>query len=218
MFTVLLVVGGWIFSLCLHEYAHARVAYAGGDTSVKDKGYLSFNPLRYADPMMSIAMPLLMILIGGIALPGGSVYIETWRLKSRWWDSAVSAAGPAANALLVIPIAIAMQFAPDDTAGFWAALAFLGQTQVAAVLFNLLPIPGLDGFGILAPLYTREERHKITAYGRYALFGIYLIMWNVPGVGQVYWDIVNNVSGAVGISPDVGYQGYDEFRNALPWK
>ena len=44
----------WLFSLCLHEFAHARVAFSGGDTTVKDKGYLTFNPIKYTNPMMSI--------------------------------------------------------------------------------------------------------------------------------------------------------------------
>ena len=217
MYTVLLIIGGWIFSLCLHEYAHARVAYSGGDHTVKEKGYLSFNPLRYADPLMSVILPVLMVLMGGLALPGGAVYIETWRLKSRWWDSAVSAAGPAANVILVIIISIVMHFAPDDTRGFWAALAFLGQLQVAAVLFNLLPIPPLDGFGILAPFFSREERNNLNVKGRYCIFILYFIVWRVPGVGTLYWQIVNHVSAAVGIQPYDGYIGYEELRAALPW-
>ena len=53
--TFLIVLAGWIFSLCLHEFAHAAVAHRGGDHTVREKGYLSFNPLRYADPMLSIA-------------------------------------------------------------------------------------------------------------------------------------------------------------------
>ena len=53
---------GWIFSLCLHEFAHAFVAYQGGDYTVKEKGYLSFNPLRYMDPFTSIILPLIFLL------------------------------------------------------------------------------------------------------------------------------------------------------------
>lgn len=55
VFPVVLI--GWIFSLCLHEFSHAVIAYRGGDHSVREKGYLSFNPLRYINPQMSIIMP-----------------------------------------------------------------------------------------------------------------------------------------------------------------
>jgi len=65
---------GWIFSLCLHEFSHALVAYYGGDTTVKDKGYLTFNPLKYTHPFLSLILPLIILLMGGIGLPGGAVY------------------------------------------------------------------------------------------------------------------------------------------------
>ena len=52
---------GWIISLCLHEFSHALVAYWGGDTTVKDKGYLTLNPLKYTDPLMSIILPLVFL-------------------------------------------------------------------------------------------------------------------------------------------------------------
>jgi Zn-dependent protease len=66
MITFLVVLVGWIFSLCLHEFSHALVAYYGGDTSVRDKGYLTFNPLKYTHPLYSIVLPLLFLVMGGI--------------------------------------------------------------------------------------------------------------------------------------------------------
>ena len=100
--TFFVVLIGWIFSLCLHEFSHALVAYLGGDTTVKDKGYLTFNPLKYTHPVYSLLLPLLFLVMGGIGLPGGAVYIETWRLRSRNWMSVVSLAGPTANLILAI--------------------------------------------------------------------------------------------------------------------
>ena len=64
--TFLVVIVGWIFSLCLHEFSHALVAYYGGDTSVRDKGYLTFNPLKYTHPVYSILLPMIFLLLGGI--------------------------------------------------------------------------------------------------------------------------------------------------------
>lgn len=49
---------GWILSLCLHEFGHAIAAYYGGDTSVKEKGYLTLNPLKYVDPVLTLIMPI----------------------------------------------------------------------------------------------------------------------------------------------------------------
>ena len=71
----------WVFSVCLHEFGHALVAYRGGDYTVREKGYLTMNPLHYTDPLFSILMPLLFLAMGGIGLPGGAVYIERQLLR-----------------------------------------------------------------------------------------------------------------------------------------
>src|SRR5271156_2655865 len=99
MLIAIFVFAGWIFSLCLHEFGHSIVAYVGGDKSVKYRGYLTFNPLKYADPATSVVLPLIFLMLGGIALPGGAVYIHTPSLRSRAWVSAVAAAGPAMTLL-----------------------------------------------------------------------------------------------------------------------
>src|SRR6478609_3540500 len=112
--TFLIVLVGWLFSLCLHEFSHALVAYWGGDYTVKDKGYLTFNLLKYTNPLSSIILPLVMLAIGGMPLPGGAVYIESWRLRSAKWETAVSLAGPLSNVIVAIILAIVLQFAPDS--------------------------------------------------------------------------------------------------------
>ncbi len=70
------VLGGWVITLCLHEFAHAAVAYAGGDISVRARGYLTLNPLRYTDLAYSVIIPILLLAVGGIPLPGGAVLVE----------------------------------------------------------------------------------------------------------------------------------------------
>src|SRR5512136_2159172 len=132
--TFLVVIVGWIFSLCLHEFSHALVAYYGGDTSVRQKGYLTFNPLKYTHPVYSILLPMIFLLLGGIGLPGGAVYIETWRLRSRRWESAVSLAGPAANLVLAVLLSIILHFAPVTASGIWPGLGFLALLQVMAAV------------------------------------------------------------------------------------
>ena len=136
--TFVIVLIGWIFSLCLHEFSHALVAYLGGDTTVKDKGYLTFNPLKYTHPVYSLLIPIVFLVLGGIGLPGGAVYIETWRLRSCNWVSAVSLAGPTANLILAVIIGLVLRFGPVTSSGLWPALAFLGLLQVIAVVLNLI--------------------------------------------------------------------------------
>src|SRR5438552_3895506 len=94
----------WVFSVCLHEFGHAWVAYQGGDYTVREKGYLTMNPLRYTHPVYSLLMPVIFMMMGGIGLPGGAVYIEHHLLRSRAWETGVSLAGPFMNLLLVLVI------------------------------------------------------------------------------------------------------------------
>src|ERR1700712_6048479 len=96
------VMAGWVIPLCLHEFAHAVTALAGGDTSVRARGYLTLNPFRYVNAAYSIVIPVVVLAIGGIPLPGGSVLIESHRLRSRVWSSLVSVAGPLTNLILGI--------------------------------------------------------------------------------------------------------------------
>jgi Zn-dependent protease len=138
----------WIFSVCLHEFGHAIVAYRGGDYTVQDKGYLTMNPLRYTHPVYSILMPVVFMMLGGIGLPGGAVYIERSLLRSRWWGTAVSLAGPAMNLILVAVLGAAFMVGlipPDSSKLVTISMALLIQLEVSSVLLCLLPIPPLDG-------------------------------------------------------------------------
>src|SRR5437660_3648866 len=94
------VLVGWIISVILHEFAHGIVAYWGGDYTIRERGGLTLNPLRYVDQLVSLALPALFLLMGGVPLPGGVTYIRRDLLRSRLWSSAVSAAGPVMNLLL----------------------------------------------------------------------------------------------------------------------
>ena len=74
---IVFVVSGSIVALCLHEFGHAIVARNGGDWTVAQTGYLDLDPLKYPDPLLSIVLPLVYVLIGGFALPGGAVWINS---------------------------------------------------------------------------------------------------------------------------------------------
>lgn len=187
--------GGWLITLCLHEFAHAAVALAGGDTSVRARGYLTLNPLRYTDPANSFLIPLVLLAIGGIPLPGGSVLIEPGRLRARWWSSLVSAAGPATNLLAGAVIAVA---AIPIGSPLGAALAFLGLIQFVAGLLNLLPVPGFDGFGIIAPYLPPRLLAAIRPWQPWAPLAVFAILWSIPGASAWLFDSALGLFDAVG--------------------
>ena len=200
---------GWIFSLCLHEFSHAIVAYYGGDYTVKEKGYLTFNPLRYTHPFLSIILPLLILFMGGIGLPGGAVYIETWRIRNRYWLSAMALAGPVANGLVAIVIAVLLRVLPESTSYIWPGLSFLLVLQIWAILFNLIPIPGLDGYGVIEPFLNPAIQMQMNRIRGYAIWILILVFWYIPVVGRFFSLIVTLISVTLGVDLSLAAQGRD---------
>lgn len=204
---------GWIFSLCLHEFSHALVAYHGGDTTVREKGYLSFNPIRYAHPMMSIVIPMIIMMMGGIGLPGGAVYIERWRIRDRYWLSAMSLAGPAANGLVAFIIIILLQVLPESTSAYWPGLSFLFVLQVWALLFNLLPVPGLDGYGVIEPFLNPAIQMQMERIRPFAVWVLLLAVWYIPFISDFIWTGIYILSAILGVNWDMVIQGQDFLLN-----
>ncbi|AEW93723.1 MULTISPECIES: site-2 protease family protein [Streptomycetaceae] len=208
------VVSGWLVSLCLHEYAHARTALHGGDTSVTAKGYLTLNPLRYTHAALSFVLPVLFVILGGIGLPGGAVYIERGRIRGRWRHSLVSAAGPLVNAVLAVVLALpfwlgATSWAPPQ---FLAALAFLALLQVTAAILNLLPVPGLDGYGVVEPWLSPGVRRQIEPFAPFGMIAVFGCLWWVPRISHWFWQLVDAVLRACHVPPGYWSAGYELFR------
>lgn len=169
-----------IIAVCLHEFGHAIAALRGGDNEVVSKGYLSLDPLKYSDPILSIVMPALFMFIGGLPLPGGAVYINEAALRGDFWRIVVSASGVIANLLTVLLIALLfVRFGDSGPATFWSVVAFFTLIQIAVVLLNLLPIPPLDGFGILTPLLPTSLRNVAEHY-RLTLGFLPLLIFLIP--------------------------------------
>ncbi|WP_344655749.1 site-2 protease family protein [Catenulispora subtropica] len=180
------VLCGWLVSLCLHEFMHAAAAYWGGDHTVANKGYLRLDPRFYGHPVLTFILPLFFLLIGGLPLPGGAVSIESHRLRGKWKDSLVSASGPAVNvAFSVILLIILNTWGPGwiyttavpDHAAFWSALTFLAYIQVASAILNLLPIPGLDGYGIIEPFLSYEWRRMAAQIAPYGILIVFALLY-----------------------------------------
>lgn len=211
LLTFIVVIIGWVFSLCLHEFSHALVAYYGGDITVKDKGYLTFNPLKYTHPVFSLLLPMLFLLMGGIGLPGGAVYIERWRLRNRTWETAVSLAGPFANALLALTLGLVLQFGPVTATGIWPGLAFLGLLQVSAVVLNLIPLPPFDGFGALEPHLPMDIRTKLNDMRGMLSWVVIILLWQVPFVGNAFWNLIFFLVNLVGVPLQLAGLGMKQF-------
>jgi Zn-dependent protease len=219
------VVAGWVVSLSLHEFAHAYAAYRGGARSVEAAGYLTLNPFRYAHPVLSIALPLLFIVQGGIGLPGGAVYFHPHSLRSKAAQSVAAAAGPLTNvALAVATLSVARShlsgaFLFADGASFtephsrfWAALAFFGFLQVSASILNLLPIPGLDGWSIIEPHVDPETARVAEKVKPWGMLGVFVVLFYVQTINAKFFQLVYHVYGWSGASQLAAEAGRQFFR------
>lgn len=211
LFFSTLIFVGWIGSVCVHEFGHALVAYWGGDVSVKDKGYLTLNPLKYTNIQLSFVLPLIFLLFGGIPLPGAAVYINIAALRNRLWQSAVSAGGPLATLIFSLGLGLGLRWLLQSQGGiqldfleetqdaqilaqellrtYWPhyALSFLVVLEMAALVLNLLPIPPLDGYGILEPWLPRSWQMALGRFGQYGFLLVFAAFWVVPDFGRVFW-------------------------------
>jgi Zn-dependent protease len=216
--TLTFVVTGWVISLCIHEFGHAFTAYLGGDTAVASSGYLTLNPLRYANVLLSIILPIIFLLIGGIALPGGAVYINHSALRGPAWSSAVSLAGPAGTFVCWVIVAAGFGLGfhsglvTGDNVQFFAALAVLEFFLTFALVLNLVPVPGLDGFGVIRPWLSRAAQYNAMRYGTLAIFGVYAVLWFVAPVRDAFFQLIFQITTVGGIPLQLIYIGLLSMR------
>jgi Zn-dependent protease len=197
----LLVVSGWVVSLCLHEWAHAFVAYRSGDHSVVARGYLTLDPRKYADPIFSVAIPIAFLILGGIGLPGGAVWIDHGNIRSRHRRLLVSLAGPVVNVVFgIVCLGIVASGTVDGSPTLKVALAYLGWLEFATAALNLLPVPGLDGYGIIEPYLPYGVRAVINPVANYAVI-ILLVLMISTGFGTFLFDIADVGLEAMGVNP-----------------
>jgi Zn-dependent protease len=178
--------------------AHGWAALKLGDTTARDQGRLTLNPLPHVDPMGSVIVPLLLSLTGSFMMGWAKpVPVHVGRLRHPWNDHPkVAAAGPASNLLLALASAVLLgataNFAarlPAGHAGGAPAefLLLVWQTgiivNVVLAVFNLIPLPPLDGSWILTrflPPHLRDGYENLRNYGMLVVVGFLLVMHYTP--------------------------------------
>ncbi|MGV8895792.1 MAG: site-2 protease family protein [Rhodoglobus sp.] len=200
----------WVISLSLHEFAHALVAYRNGDESVVYRGYLTLDPLRYTHVMFSLVLPLVFLIAGGIGLPGGAVFINRSAIRTRLANSAVSAAGPLTNLAIALVLAAVLTLR-EGSSPFWVTMAFLLFLQVTAAVLNLLPVPGLDGFGIIQPYLPDRVLRAVAPIAPFAMLGLFALLW-IPALNTAFFSVILGIIDLLGVPPLFVWSGLDLFR------
>jgi Zn-dependent protease len=194
---VLLVLGGWAVSLCLHEFAHAVVAHRGGDRMIQARGYLTLDIRRYTNIGLTFVLPVLFLLLGGIPLPGGAVLVDHGAIRSRGVRSLVSLAGPLVNLVLAVVLTLAVVAVPMPV-GLAAGLSCLALIQVLAFVLNMLPVPGLDGFGVLEPYLSVGARRLAARVRPWAPLVLLVVLLGVPWANRLLFGIGYALFGLIG--------------------
>lgn len=171
-----------ICSVILHELAHGLVAYWLGDRTAKDAGRLTLNPLKHIDPYMSILVPVVLYIVGAPVFGGAKpVPINTHNLKWKEWGMAlVAIAGPFTN-LLIAFIAFVIGHFTGLLYGVGGTLAEFIFTELVFVnlgftIFNILPIPPLDGSRVLYAIAPDGFRTVLENIERYGIIIVYMLI------------------------------------------
>lgn len=211
----LFVVSGWIISLSLHEFGHAFSAYRFGDLSVAGKGYLTLNPLKYTNIFMSILLPVIFLMMGGIGFPGGAVYINMGAIRTAKQKSLISASGPIATAIVAAFLIFPFSSGMADTENhriFWSSVSLLAFLQLSALFLNLLPVPGLDGFGLFEPFLKGEFRKKVHNIAGIAFLVIFFLLFNDTFLSRAFWKSIGFTAYFLGMDFNLIREGFQVFK------
>lgn len=166
-----------IMSMVIHEFMHGFVAFKLGDTTAMEHGRLSFNPLKHIDPFMTVILPIITVVLPPHFpfMAAKPVPFNPSRLKFGDYGSAmVAAAGPLSNLLLAI-LAVLISIALPVNSFMANALVIFIQLNVALFVFNLVPIPPLDGSRVVyafAPDVVRNFFDTVEPFGFFIIIAL----------------------------------------------
>lgn len=168
-----------LIAMVIHETAHAYAGLLLGDRTAAEAGRVSLNPLRHIDPVMTVALPIITILAFGMPIMAAKpVPFDPEQVRYGNFGAALIAfAGPFSNLLLAIVAAFGLRLAGVDSAAGNLLYLFIG-LNVALFVFNLIPIPPLDGSRVLyafAPEPLQDLMRQIEPVGLYIIFALVLL-------------------------------------------
>lgn len=186
--TIIFSIAALIMSVVIHEVAHGAVAGLLGDPTARLAGRLTLNPLKHLDPIGSVVVPAIMAL-----LPGGLIFgwakpvpYNPFNLRAGQWGPAlVAAAGPAANLILALFFGLILRFGLP--AGLISATAselviLIVFVNLVLMLFNLIPVPPLDGSKILFACLPYRFRFVEEQFSRYSLVLLLVVIFAAGGL------------------------------------
>lgn len=178
---LLTVIGVVLLSMTLHEAMHAFVGYWLGDDTAKLEGRLTLNPIKHIDPFLTLLLPIMLAVVGGPIFGGAKpVPFNPGRVRYGEWGAAmIAVAGPLTNLVLAFILFGVLVISGVGYDGLWETILLTAvSVNLGFFIFNILPIPPLDGSRVLyalAPEFVRRGMEAVERYGLLLVFGLVLI-------------------------------------------
>lgn len=168
-----------LIGMTVHEATHAYVGYMLGDTTAAEQGRISLNPLHHIDPLMTVALPIItLILFQSPILAARPVPFDPYRVRfSEFGAALIAVAGPVSNLVLALVGSVLINAVGSNQAIVGALYLFVS-LNVALFIFNLIPIPPLDGSRVLyafAPEPLQRVMQELERYGLIIIFALVLL-------------------------------------------
>lgn len=186
---ILTVIGVILVSMTLHEAMHGYIAYFLGDDTARLEGRLTLNPIKHIDPFLTLLLPLLLAIVGAPIFGGAKpVPFNPNRLRYDEWGAAlVALAGPLTNLIIAFVLFGVYALAGAPQSGTIALILMTGvMVNLGFFVFNIIPIPPLDGSRVLYALAPDFARRSMEAIERYGIIFVFLIVMLASSVIGTY--------------------------------
>lgn len=192
---IVIILGVILISMTLHELMHGFVAYKLGDDTAKLNGRLTLNPIKHLDPIYSVVLPLLMFLVGGTVFGGAKpVPVNSRNLKWKEWGMAlVAVAGPLTNVILAF-LAFMIRFFLIKSLGTGLnetvdlILSYFVMVNLGFAVFNMIPIPPLDGSRVLYAIAPDGVRRIMSSM---EMMGVWVVYFLIMVFGSAFSMIIS---------------------------
>jgi Zn-dependent protease len=183
-----------IFSIVIHEVAHGYAANMLGDKTAEYEGRLTLNPIKHLDPVGSLLVPFLSYSLGGFIIGWAKpVPFNPYNLRNqKWGEAIVAGAGPLSNIIIALVFGLAIRFLPYGAVpeSFISIMAIISLINILLAVFNLVPIPPLDGSKILFSFlpFHSTIRATLERNGLIFVFIFIFFLWRfiAPIVGYLF--------------------------------
>ncbi|MCK9186993.1 MAG: site-2 protease family protein [Candidatus Colwellbacteria bacterium] len=194
-----------VLSAVVHEYSHGFIANELGDPTAKNAGRLTLNPLAHLDPVGTVLVPLFLLFTSGAFIGWAKpVPYNPWNIRDPKGELKIAIAGPISNFVLAIGISLIFwilgMLIPGISEGILPLLvAQIIYVNIVLALFNLIPIPPLDGSKVLGHILPSKFQNVLSSAGIFGiLIALFIAMLIIPPVASLVFNLITGFGAVFG--------------------